>query len=207
MLKKLSLITIIFGLASVLVASNSFSTDPNAKIQKYEETTIIIPSDFSRTEDTIKYDGENSNNGIGLTNGGTYYGAVRFTTTDACTLKSAIFFQYQAVTAPGYVIIYGAGTSTAPGAPIDSTPYTPAVGAWVRVNFPTPRYYAAGSDFWLGVRITHSAGTYPFGVDAGPSVTPARSYVSLDGTSWNSLVYYGLNYNWNLRAIGRFVRF
>lgn len=206
MFKKLSLLVLVLGLASVMVGSNLFSSDPNAKPAKNEPLTVISNSDFSRAEDTIKYDGENAANGIGLTNGGTFWGAVRFTTTDACTLKSAIFFNYGAVSAPGMIYIHAAGTATAPGAKLDSISYTGATGAWVRVNFATPMLIPGGTDFWLNVRLTHVAGQYPFGVDAGPSVTPARSYVSTDGNTWVSLPSIPLNYNWNLRAIGKFVR-
>ncbi|MCS7257947.1 MAG: hypothetical protein NZ601_01035, partial [candidate division WOR-3 bacterium] len=210
MSKKIMFISIIIiSIVSGLYAGNTFMTDPNRGIQKTMPVTTFSYSyaEPLQNEDTIYYDGPNSNNGIGLTNGGTFYGAVRFTAVDGCTLKSAIFFQYQAVSASGWVYVHAAGTSSAPGAKLDSAPYNNAPGTWVRVNFPTPRYFPAGTDFWLNVKITHTAGTYPFGIDAGPSVTPPRSYVSLDGTTWQTLVYYNLNYNWNLRAIGRFVRF
>jgi hypothetical protein len=199
-------------------AMNRLSIDPQAKWDespnpaKIEQAaTLINPTGFLQSEDTIKYDGPNTN-GVGVSGGGTIWGAVRFTPVTStpavlCTLKSAIFYQRQPVMTSGWVIIHEAGTPTSPGAKIDSAPYTNTPGTWVRVNFPTPRVCSVGTDFWLDVKLTHASGQYPLGVDAGPSVTPERSFVSTDGTSWQSLPSQGLNYNWNIRAIVKFPLF
>lgn len=213
MFKKLTLFLLIIGLATLVNAESkvvgSFS---NAGTHAMNQTKIvqslitINSTDFDRAEDTIKYDGPNAD-ALGLTAGGTYWGAVQFTAVDACTLKSAIFFNYDPTTTPGWIYLQAAGAT--PGAKIDSVSYpiTPSPAqTWVRVDFPTPHYFAAGTDFWLNVRVTHAVGYYPFGIDAGPSVTPARSYISMDGASWSSLVSIGFSNNWNLRAIGKIVR-
>ena len=206
MLKKLSIFVLVLVLVGLANAASLFSTNPNPT--KVAPTlTIMEPTDDSRVEDTIKYDGPNAANGIGLTAGGTFYGAVRFTPVDPCSLKSAIFYLYGTVSAPGYVYIHGPGTATAPGPKLDSVPYTGAVGIWNRVNFTSNLFLPSGTDFWLNLRLTHVAGQYPFGVDAGPSVTPARSFVSTDGSTYSSLASLGLNYNWNLRAIVVYRRF
>jgi hypothetical protein len=194
-------------------ATNLFSIDPLAKRDesphpaKLERTTTLTnPGDFFRSEDTIAYDGPNTN-GIGLTGGGTLYGAVRFTPAVLCTLKSAIFYQYQPVTTTGWVFIHEAGTPAGPGEKIDSAPYTNTPGTWVRVDFPSPRVYPAGIDFWLAVSLTHAAGQYPLGCDGGPSVTPVRSFLSDDGSTWQSLPGASINRNWNIRAIVKFRHF
>ena len=46
--------------------------------------------------ETLHYDGPN-NDGVGLTDGGTFYGAVRFTPTQSCSLKTAVFPAFHAV--------------------------------------------------------------------------------------------------------------
>jgi hypothetical protein len=207
MIKKLSIFVVVFGMFSLLAAENLFSTDPNAKTYTSDLLTVVSNSDFSRSEDTIHYDGPNAANGIGLTSGGTFWGAVRYTTTNACTLKSAIFFNYGNVSAPGWIYIHAAGSATVPGAKLDSASYTGATGTWVRVNFANPVLISPGADFWLNVKLTHVTGQYPFGVDAGPAVVPYRSFVSTNGTSWQSLGgdIPTLSYNWNLRAIVKFL--
>jgi hypothetical protein len=80
MLKKLTLFVLVLGLVGMVSAAGVFSTDPNPSKVK-QTLTISEPSNLSRSEDTIKYDGPNAGNGIGLTNGGTFTGAVLFTTT------------------------------------------------------------------------------------------------------------------------------
>jgi hypothetical protein len=194
-------------------AMNLFSIDPQAKQDespyptKIEQTTTLNnPSNFSRSEDTIAYDGPNAS-GVGLSTGGTLYGAVRFTPAVLCTLKSAVFYQYQPVTTKGWVFIHEAGTPTSPGEKIDSAYFTNTPGTWVRVDFPSSRVYSAGTDFWLDVSLTHAASQYPLGVDAGPSVAPVRTFISDDGSTWQSLPGAGINRNWNIRAIVKFRHF
>lgn len=190
---------------------NCFSIESNSSKIDQVITPINSLNFYQSSEDTIKYDGGNVS-GIGISGGGTLWGAVRFTpitTTPAthCTLKSVIFYQYQPVTVSGWVYIHEAGTATAPGEKIDSAPYANAPGTWIRVNFPTPRVRPVGIDFWLSVKLTHASGQYPLGVDGGPSVSPARSFVSTDGTTWQSLPSAGINRNLNIRAIVRFPLF
>jgi hypothetical protein len=210
MIKKISLFVLVLAIVGLVSAEakimSPFSTSPYPAAKTNINITSYIPATAGRNpDDTIRYDGGNYT-GIGLTSGGTFWGATRFTTAYACTLKAATFFEYQAPSVAGKVILHDAGTTTTPGAVLDSAPYTITAGAWVRVNFTTPRYFASGADFWLDVRFTHAASAYPFGADTGPSVSPARSYVSTDGATWSSLPSVGLNYNWNLRAIGQYVR-
>ncbi len=204
MSKKIMILVLIIGVIIFAHAESKKAIHLSVSPTRTTSTlSIIEPTEFLQNEDTIKYDGPNYT-GIGLTNGGTFYGAVRFTPANACTLKAGVFYQYHAVSTTGWVYIHAAGTATGPGAKIDSASYTSTPSSWVRVNFATPRFMQAGVDFWLTVRVTHTAGTYPLGADAGPSVTPARSFVSLDMTSWSSLVSLGLNYNWNIRALVRY---
>ncbi|MEO0091239.1 MAG: T9SS type A sorting domain-containing protein [candidate division WOR-3 bacterium] len=204
--KKIMILVFVIGIIAYVYAESkeaiNLSIAPT-RIVSEPTLSIIEPSDLLQNEDTIKYDGP-TYTGIGLQNGGTFYGAVRFTPTNACTLKAGVFYQYQAVSTSGWVYIHEAGSATAPGAKIDSASYTSMPSSWVRVNFTTPRLMPAGVDFWLTVKVTHAAGTYPLGADAGPSVTPYRSFVSMDMTTWYSLVSVGLNYNWNIRALVKY---
>ncbi|UCG43161.1 MAG: T9SS type A sorting domain-containing protein [candidate division WOR-3 bacterium] len=151
-------------------------------------------------EETLHYDGANSN-GIGLTGGGTYRGAVRFTPTMSCTVKSILFYQRD-VSADDYVFIFAEGNDTTPGAVVDSAPYTGSGGMrWKRIDMPNPIVVTAGTDFWAAVKITHAADSFPLGTDAGPMIRDRGGFLSSSGGRWQQLEDQGLDYNWNVRAI------
>jgi hypothetical protein len=54
-------------------------------------------------------------------------------------------------------------------------------------------------DYWVGYEIVNTGG-YPAGADAGPLVPGKGGWVYLEG-DWGEISNYGLNYNWNIRAI------
>ncbi|MEO0084004.1 MAG: hypothetical protein ABIK33_06460, partial [candidate division WOR-3 bacterium] len=185
--------------------SEFLSVMPAAKM--LENQRIINPAPLFQTEDTIYYDGANAG-GVGYgTQPGTWYGAVRFTTVIPCSVKAAIFYHwdYPSPIDPSYIYICDAGTTTQPGSKLDSVPYTPNPNNWIRVNFPNAVYRSAGQDFWVVVKIIQTAGGFPLGCDAGPSVSPARSFYSGDMTTWYSWPSLGINRNANLRAIVKYM--
>lgn len=150
-------------------------------------------------DETLHYDGDNFN-GIGLTNGGTYRGAVRFTPTRTCTVKAVLFYQRDP-SDNDYVFIFGEDTDTTPGGILDSAPYTGGASMqWKRVNLPNPPVVTAGTDLWACVRVTHDSGAFPLGTDSGPMVPNRGGFIST-GAGWRQLSSSGLNYNWNVRAI------
>ncbi|MEO0082116.1 MAG: T9SS type A sorting domain-containing protein [candidate division WOR-3 bacterium] len=156
---------------------------------------------YDNPDETLHYD-RTPFNAIGLTNGGTFRGAVRFTPTYNCTLKAIIFYQRDA-SSDQYAFVFGEDTDTTPGAILDSMPYTGSgTLQWKRVNLTTPKVMKAGIDFWACIRITHTAGTFPLGVDSGPMIPNRSGFISTGG-SWQQLYYVNpqLNYSWNIRAI------
>jgi len=149
--------------------------------------------------ETLHYDGDN-NNGIGLTGGGTYRGAVRFTPTATCTVKSVLFYQRDP-SDNEYVFIFAEGTDTTPGPILDSVPYTGSGGMqWKNIDLSTPLIVLAGTDFWACVRVTHDSGAFPLGTDAGPMVRDRGGFIAT-GNTWQQLEDLALDYNWNVRAI------
>ncbi|MCX8014739.1 MAG: hypothetical protein N2748_01850 [candidate division WOR-3 bacterium] len=159
-----------------------------------------------RFEDTIKYDGPNTS-GFGLPHGGTFYAAVRFHPQQSCTLKAITFYQYQPSASGWWIYLYAEGQPTYPGSKVDSIFYLgmPGPSGWVRVNFSLSYFCAGGVDFWIGVKLTHSAGQTPIGIDAGPSSTRPHSFLSPNGTIWQTLPAYGQNNNFNIRALVRYI--
>jgi len=155
--------------------------------------------------ETLHCDGPNSD-GVGLTNGGTFYGAVRFTPEQSCSLKTVVFLHFMP-SSDDYVFIFGPGTSTSPGAVLDSMPYTGADSGWISLNLNAPQLVLAQTDIWVGIRLTHVAGVYPLGVDAGPMVQDHGGFIEIPGDTWQQLNGVGLDYNWNIWAIVEPVRF
>lgn len=151
-------------------------------------------------DETLHFDGD-PNTGVGLTGGGTFYSAARFTPTSACTLKAVLFYQWNS-SSNDYVYVFGEENDTVPGAVLESIPYSGADSMrWKRINLDPPLVLAPGVDFWACVRLTHPAGSYPIGCDAGPMVRNRGGFLSYNRTSWRQLADVGLNYNWNIRAV------
>jgi hypothetical protein len=152
-------------------------------------------------EVTLNYDGHNFD-AIGLTSGGTFHVAARF--------PSSMVEQYA-----GYILesvnvyvnnlptnlvlkILGAGTATNPGQLLHQQSINPMAQSWNTINLNSD-VILDGTDLWVGYTVSNAAGFRPAGVDAGPA-NPNGDWISLNGTSWEHLAGYGLNYNWNIRA-------
>lgn len=164
-----------------------------------ESKGIEFPLPFAPDE-TLHYD-STPYTGIGLTNGGTFYTAARFTPTTACTLKAILFYQW-GQSSNDYVFVFGEDTDTTPGVVLESVPYTGTdTMRWKRVDLNPPLVIQAGTDFWTCVRLTHAAGQYPIGCDAGPMVRNRGGFISTNGTRWQQIADLGLNYNFNIRAV------
>jgi hypothetical protein len=74
------------------------------------------------------------------------------------------------------------------------------VGAWTEITLTTPVPYDISKELWVGYTVDGLNGLFPAGADAGPAVVGFGDKVSLDGTVWEDLSGYGLNYNWNIQA-------
>lgn len=164
-----------------------------------ESKGVEFPLPFAPDE-TLHYD-STPYTGIGLTSGGTFYTAARFTPTTACTLKAILFYQW-GQSSNDYVFVFGEDTDTTPGVVLESVPYTGTdTMRWKRVDLNPPVVIQAGTDFWTCVRLTHAAGRYPIGCDAGPMVRNRGGFISTNGTRWQQIADLGLNYNFNIRAV------
>jgi hypothetical protein len=169
----------------------------------HPSAAALSPGSSPQTDppgDTLHVDLEAFNNAVGLTAGGTFYTAARLTPTVACTVAAVIFYKWD-VSNDDYLFVWGAGTSTTPGAIIESIPYTGGTTmAWQSINLVTQVPLAAGEDIWVGPRMNHAAGMFPLGVDDGPSVATRGGWINYQG-SWEELVGVGLDVNWHIRAV------
>ncbi|HEY9113885.1 MAG TPA: T9SS type A sorting domain-containing protein [Bacteroidales bacterium] len=88
----------------------------------------------------------------------------------------------------------------------DSLVYTEDVtnqiiaGDWTEITLATPIPYNITKELWVGYSCAQLNGYFPFGADSGPAVVGYGDKITLDGTSWENLSDYGMNYNWNIQA-------
>lgn len=176
----------------------------SGKLALAKKESVKTGSTFSNENSrnlTFHYDGENVDN-IGLIAGGTFYTAVRFPTE-----MVAPFAHYTLDAVDVYIgdvpttlklLVWAAGTTTAPGQVIFEQVVESNQNSWNKLVFDSP-LELSGADLWVGFEITHGAGSYVMGFDGGSTVMDGN-WLSADGTNWEHLSDYGLPGNWNIRA-------
>ncbi len=151
----------------------------------------------------IYWDNGTNDDAIGLTGGGTFNVAARFTSqqlapyTDKSLTKLRLF-PYQA----GGSIVLKVWTGANAGNLVLQQPvaeYNP--GVWNEFILNTPVAISGLTELWIGYTIIHPDYVYIAGCDAGPAVAGYGDMISEDGSVWQSMaIAYGLNYNWNLQG-------
>jgi hypothetical protein len=156
------------------------------------------------TGEWLHYDDGFNNDGIGLTEGGSFDLAIRFTTFDlqdynGFEVTRIRFFPREGNPTLYYSTLWHGSTPDLEYAELISNPL---IGNWTEY-YPTQIYTINSNvELWIGIWVfEHPAGLYPAGVDDGPAV-PGKSdlFSQDDGTTWESLADLGLNYNWNLQV-------
>jgi len=144
----------------------------------------------------------NNEDAIGLTGGGTFSVAARFTPLQlvdyiGTSLTKLRFFPY----AEGNFVLKIWTGSNANNLVLEQPVTIISVGFWNEVILSVPVFVNGDTELWFGYTVTHEAGDSPAGVDAGPAVTGFGDMISLDGSMWESMATaYALNYNWNLEG-------
>lgn len=192
--------------------TNNFNeNDPmlSTRIHLNEIPELALQSDVNggqpltteRDNAVLNYDGDNAD-AIGLTSGGSFYAAARFPASMTAPyagfeLESVdVFINH--VPSASKLMIYAAGSATAPGALLHEQTFTGAASSWVTINLTSP-VAINGTDIWVGYFVTHAGGQYPAGCDAGPGNSNG-DWISTNGSTWGHLVDAGLSANWNIRA-------
>jgi hypothetical protein len=166
---------------------------------------IDLTWDEPGTSGWMQWDDGVNVNGIGLTNGGTFYVASHWEPSDlvpyAGMYISKIVFYYNVTTSKADFVLKvwkGANASTE----LLSQVITPEA-EWNEIILDTPVQIDGSQDLWFGYEVTTVSGEFPAGVDAGPAVVGKGDMISLDGSSWGSLYELtggSLDGNWNLSA-------
>jgi hypothetical protein len=155
----------------------------------------------ARDEVILNYDGANFD-AIGLTGGGTFLVAARYPSSMvgqyAGYVLSSVDVYINDAPSGATLKIWGAGTGTAPGTILHEQAFTSTASTWKTIEL-SNGVVLDGTDIWVGYEVTHGASQFPAGCDAGPA-NPNGDWISLDGSVWEHLAGYGLNYNWNIRA-------
>ncbi len=161
------------------------------------------PEIRNREDVVLNYDGDNFD-AIGLTAGGTFTVAARFPTSMVNPyegyIMSTVDVYINDVPSTPTLKIYSAGSATAPGSIIHEQVFTATANSWVTIEL-NDDVELDGTDIWVGYTVTHGAGFFPAGCDAGPANVDG-AWISTDGVSWDRLYELApaLNYNWNIRA-------
>ena len=199
---------IIFSSTITLANTDSYKSESLIRIYTDENNETIKSNLKTLGLGWLGYDDGVFNGGIGLTNGGTFQGAIRFTPTELdpycdCRLSVVRFYHY---VIPGtsenhncILKIYEEGTTTTPGALIYSKSFTATGTGWIYVNLCGPVIIDCDEDLWISIQVTHEASESPLGVDGGPAIVEKGDFVFL-GSSWNELRNLGLDYNWMINA-------
>ena len=191
-----------------ITLTNCKIIQPEGAINDGSSVTLdgsVVTSEVKIEPIIIHYDGDNDQ-GIGAY-GETFTAAIRLTNDELGS-----YYNNHKITQVRYYIdktyatnvtsitikIYGTGTATAPGELLVDEPVLAPQGGWNTHTLSTPLLITSG-DYWVGYEIVNTGG-YPAGADAGPLVPGKGGWVYLEG-DWGEISNYGLNYNWNIRAI------
>jgi len=152
--------------------------------------------------DYLSFSGEEYYTAIGLSGGGTFEVAARFTPQDLLPysgkmLEKVGFILWDAAE-DVTLMVYSGENAENLLLEQDVTGYD--VLDWTDVELTTPVSINAVDYLWIGYKITHNQDQFPAGVDAGPAQSGSGDLISLDGVAWETLTYYGLSYNWNIRG-------
>jgi len=165
--------------------------------------TWEAPGIGGETGEWMHYDNGMNDDGIGLTNGGSFAVAARW---DAGDLDAYDGLQITKMTLfprdAGSTYTLKAWTGANASNEVLSQPVTDLVmEAWNEVYYTTPFTIDSSDELWIGYAIDNQpAGGYPAGCDAGPAIAGYGDMISMSGGAWQALSALGLNYNWNIQA-------
>lgn len=153
----------------------------------------------------IHWDSDTNDNSIGLTNGGTFDVASRWTVTDLTDFVGMSVYAvkfWPGDTGTYRIRVWTGGSATGPAQMVVDEPFTGyTIDAFNTFTLPVPVPIVAGQELWFGYNVTHAAGVYPAGTDAGPAHDGLGNMI-YNNNAWTTLytLSTSLNYDWNLSA-------
>jgi len=155
----------------------------------------VPPTDMLHWDDMTNFDA------IGLTGGGTFSVAVRFTPTELAPFNGLVMDNVTVYIndLPTAMTLYVWTGENAANVLVQQT-VTPVGLDWNNFVLNTPVTIDASQELWIGYETTSVSGAeFTSGCDGGPAVAGFGDMISLDGLNWDSMsISYGLDYNWNI---------
>ncbi|RLD60959.1 MAG: hypothetical protein DRJ05_03600 [Bacteroidetes bacterium] len=155
--------------------------------------------------DWIHWDtGENTGNGIGLVDDGTFFTASHWMPSDiedydGHLLTKISFFPVNDPNAT-YTLKIWTGENESTEIIMSQDIQTFLLGSWNEVVLNNPIVIDGNTEYWFGYAVTHLAGTMPAGLDDGPAIAGFGDMFSIDGIEWFMLSDgYNADYNWNIQ--------
>ena len=151
----------------------------------------------------IHYDNGMNHDAIGLTGGGTFMAAARFTPDDLApyagnSLTRIRFFPNADAEFTLKVWMDENGSQPVTSQIVDSI----TAHVWNEISLSNPVLITGNTELWIGYSVSHEPGMNPAGVDYGPAEAGFGDLISLDGNSWVSMANeYNLNYDWNIQGL------
>jgi hypothetical protein len=153
----------------------------------------------------LHYDGDNLT-GAGLSSGGTFMVASRFTPDELniyyedysiSGVQLFIYDTFDSLT----LKIWEDGSIGDPGFEIYSQEVTSqAVFGWNQFDLLSAVSLQSSKEYWIGFEVKNSLNEFPIGIDTGPSVVTKGDWIYLNG-EWDQFSIYGYDNNWNIRMI------
>ena len=192
--------------SDIITSTNELATPENVTVNVITGEMNWFPPSGQTEPGWLQWCAEENNDGIGLTGGGTFSVASRWTPTEIAqyngmTLSKISFFPNEAAGRATFVVKVWTGANAAEL--VAEQEVTPTMGAWNEVILDTPVTVDGSDELWFGYTIIDQAdGEFPAGTDAGPAIAGYGDMISLNGTSWDALSELAptLNYNWNIKG-------
>ena len=181
-----------------------FETPENVQVDPVTGTMSWFPPAGSGDEGWLAWDDGTNSDGIGLTGGGTFSVASRWTAENlgaynGMLLSTVKFFPRGNANRATFVVKVWTGENAT--TLILEQEITATLDIWNEVVLDTPITIDATEELWFGYTIVDQLdGEFPAGTDAGPAIAGYGDMISMDGESWDELSGFGLDYNWNIQG-------
>ncbi|MBN2829333.1 MAG: choice-of-anchor J domain-containing protein [Candidatus Cloacimonetes bacterium] len=180
---------------TVVAALNGAETEVNL--------TWNAPSGGGAGDEWIHKDSGENNDGIGLTSGGTFKVAVKFEADEIADYNGMYLsrINYFPNADATYILKVWTGDDGLTEV-YSQAVANPVLAEWNEVQLTQAVTIDASVPLWIGYELTHAAGAYPAGTDAGPHVPGGDMIMMSSDTTWSELHVLAatLDYNWNIQG-------
>lgn len=173
-----------------------------------EQLTFITHEGGGTITEWLFYDDSENFDGIGLTDGGSFDVAIRFTPEQLAPFDGFMITRIKFFPKLGAPVEYLLEVLTGESPTIDDLVYeqlveSPQIDEWNDVALDEPYIIDASEELWVGYFVNNQQpNTYPAGVDNGAAVVGFGDMISTDNLeSWVTLSEAGIDANWNIQVL------